>query len=70
VIGAVISNFAFTFNLYRYTEDMLVCYAGGGCSDVLGATSEELLQTSLFDGGAVQVEFSLPIAGKRLVSNS
>ena len=32
------------------TKDMLVCYAGGGCADVLGAPAEALICTSLFDG--------------------
>lgn len=32
------------------TKDMLTCYAGGGCVDVLGATSLDLLHTSLLDG--------------------
>lgn len=32
------------------TKDMLVCYAGGGCADVLGAPAEALMCTSLFDG--------------------
>ena len=32
------------------TKDMLTCYAGGGCADVLGANSLDLLHTSLLDG--------------------
>ena len=32
------------------TKDMLTCYAGGGCADVLGAPAESFIHTSLLDG--------------------
>ena len=32
------------------TKDMLTCYAGGGCENVLGAPAESFIHTSLLDG--------------------
>ena len=32
------------------TRNMQVCYAGSGCKDVLGASAEALIRTSLLDG--------------------
>ena len=32
------------------TKDMLMCYASGGCLEVLGASAQEFIHTSLFDG--------------------
>ena len=32
------------------TKDMLACYAGGGCENVLGAPAESFIHTSLLDG--------------------